>query len=129
MNTLKKILLLLCLLLLSVQLSGCSEVKAQVETIAQQIDVESVITDLLESINTEELKKIANDGYEALVQKYPALKTDNIKTFLKANGLKLMNRYVESADPELQENAGKIGEIIKILYPDLTDEVNSVIKK
>ena len=132
----KKIYLLICLLLSLTMLCGCSEVASQVETIASQVetfasqvDVESIVTGVIERIDWEDLKTNLEKGYDALTEKYPALKSENVKTFLKENGLELMKKYVQSTDETKQETARKLGEILKILNPELTDEVNSVIEK
>ena len=125
----KKFCILLCLLVCLTALSGCSEVVSTVETIGQQVDVESIVTGLIAKIDWEELKGYAEDGYTALTEKYPALKSENIKSFLKENGLELLKKYIESTDESIQENAEKLGQIIKILEPELTDEVNAVIEK
>ena len=53
--------------------------------------------------------------------------TVSAKIHLKDNGLALAGKLLESTEPEIQENARKIGEIIKILYPDLTEDVDAVI--
>lgn len=123
----KRILALVCLALCMVGLCGCEQVVQQVETIAQQMDVEAVVTSVVESIDWEELKAYAQQGYDTLTEHFPALKGENIKAFLKDNGLDLLNQYVENSDPEMQENARKLGEILKILNPELADEVDSVI--
>ena len=123
----KKICLLICMILSMVLFTGCEEVSAQVETIAQQIDVEALVTNAIENINWSELKTYSQQGYDTLVEHFPALKSENIKAFLKANGLELLNSYVESSDTEMQDNAKKLGQIIKILNPELSDEVDSVI--
>ena len=123
----KKICVLMVLLFSVTVFTGCSELSAQVETLAQQIDVEAIVTEVIESIDWEELKASLEKGYDALTEKYPALKAENVKAFLKENGLKLLNTYVESTDAQMQENARKLGEIIKILNPELTEEVNAVI--
>ena len=132
----KKIMITLCLLLSLCAFSGCSELSVQidaeaiaqqVETIASQIDVEAIVTGVIESIDWEELKKYAEQGYDALVEKFPALKGENVKAFLKENGLELMNKLIESSDAAQQENARKLGEIINILNPDLSDEVDKII--
>ena len=123
----KRICIALCLLLGLGLFSGCEEVASQVETIAGQIDVEAIVTGVIKSIDWEELKGYAQQGYDALTEKYPSLKSENVKAFLKENGLKLMNSYIESSDAQMQENARKLGEIIKILDPELTDEVDAVI--
>ena len=119
----KKICLLICMILCMALFTGCEEVSAQVETIAQQIDVEAIVTGVVESIDWQELKAYAQDGYTAMTDKYPALKSENVKAFLKDNGLKLMG----SSDGQMQENARKLGEILKILNPDLCDEVDAII--
>ena len=101
----------------------------QVETLASNIDVETVVTDVIESIDWEELKECARQGYDALTDRYPALKAENVRAFLKENGLSLLNRFVESSDADMQENARKLGEILKILNPELCDEVDAVISQ
>lgn len=126
-NEMKRICIALCLLLGLGLFSGCEEVASQVETIAGQIDVEAIVTGVIKSIDWEELKGYAQQGYDALTEQYPSLKSENVKAFLKENGLKLMNSYIESSDAQMQENARKLGEIIKILDPELTDEVDAVI--
>ena len=125
----KKITTLLILLLSMTTLCGCSEVMQQVETVAQQIDVETLVTEAIENIDWEELKTHAQQGYDTLVEHFPALKSENIKSFLKTNGLKLLSEYVKSNDEAMQDNARKLGEILKILNPELTDEVDSVIAR
>ena len=123
----KKLMIVLCLLLSMCVFNGCSEVVQQVETIAGQIDVEAIVTEVVQNIDWAELKSYAEKGYDALVEQFPALKAENVKTFLKDNGLELMNKLIESSDTQQQENARKLGEIIKILNPELTDEVDRVI--
>ena len=125
----KKITTLLILLLSMTTLCGCSEVMQQVETVAQQIDVETLVTEAIENIDWEELKVYAQQGYDTLVEHFPAMKSENIKLFLKTNGLKLLSEYVKSNDEAMQDNARKLGEILKILNPKLTDEVDSVIAR
>lgn len=115
------------LLLVMVLLCGCSEIAQQVETVAQNIDVEAIVTGVIEKIDWAQLESYAKEGYEALIEKYPALAADNVKAFLKDNGLDLMNKLLSSTDEATQENAGKLGAIIKILYPDLSDEVDQVL--
>ena len=123
----KKICILVCLLLCMTGFYGCEDALTQVETVVGQIDVEKIITEVIESIDWEELKATLEKGYDALTEKYPALKGENIKAFLKEHGLELLNKYVSSSDETMQENARKLGEIIKILNPELTDEVDAVI--
>ena len=125
----KKFCILLCLLTTMSMLTGCSEISTQVETIAQQIDVESIVTGFIEKIDWDELKNYAEEGYMALTDHYPALKSENIKSFLKDSGLDLLKKYIENTDESLQENAKKLGQIIMILDPELADEVNAVLEK
>lgn len=119
--------LIIPLLLIALLLCGCSEIAQQVETVAQNIDIEAIITGVIDKIDWAQLESYAKEGYEALVEKYPALAADNVKAFLKDNGLDLMNKLLSSTDEATQEKAGKLGAIIKILYPDLTDEVNQIL--
>lgn len=130
----KRIVMLLALVLCLTSLWGCTSeeigtVVQQVETIAGQIDVEGIINEVIGKIDWEELKTYAQEGYDALTEKYPALKGENIKAFLKENGLELMKKYLQSTDAEKQENARKLGQILKILNPELSDEVDAVIEK
>ena len=119
--------LIIPLLLVLLLLCGCSEIAQQVETIAQNIDVEAIVTGVIEKIDWAQLESYAKEGYDALVEKYPALEADNVKAFLKNNGLELMNKLLSSTDQATQEKAGKLGAIIKILYPELTDEVDQIL--
>ena len=123
----KKMIALLILALSMTMLCGCSELMQQAETAVQQIDVEAVVTAAIEDIDWNQLEQDARKGYDALTERFPALKGENIQEFFKANGLQLLNKYVQSSDETMQENARKLGEILKILNPELTDEVNSVI--
>ncbi len=125
----KKICILVCLLLCMTALWGCEDTLAQVESAVSQIDVEKIITEVIESIDWEELKATLEKGYDSLTEKYPALRGENIKSFLKEHGLELLNKYVSSSDESMQENARKLGEIIKILNPELADEVDAVISQ
>lgn len=131
-----RIVILMALILCLTSLLGCSSssidtgaLMQQVETIAGQIDVEGILSDIISKIDWEELKGYTQKGYDALTEKYPALKSENIKAFLKEHGLELMSKYLQSTDASKQENARKLGEIIKILNPELTDEVDAVISK
>ena len=125
----KKICILVCFLLCMTALWGCEDTLAQMETAVIQIDIEKIITEVIESIDWEELKTTLEMGYDSLTEKYPALKGENIKSFLKEHGLELLNKYVSSSYEAMQENARKLGEIIKILNPELTDEVDAVISQ
>lgn len=132
----KRMIAVLYLMVCTVMFCGCEQlpeqintdtILQQVETIASRIDVEAMVTEVIESIDWEELKGYAQQGYDALTDRYPALKAENVKTFLKENGLSLLNRLVDGTDAETQDNAQKLGEIIKILNPELAEEVQAVI--
>lgn len=132
----KKIFILLALAVVMGSLAGCAELAGQidtdaileqVETVAQQIDVEALVTDVIENIDWKQLEENAKKGYDALTEQFPALKSENIKAFLKNGGLDLLKSYVENGDADMQENARKLGQILKILNPELTDEVDSII--
>ena len=123
----KRICIIALVLFGMMMLCGCDQVMEQMETAAAQIDVEAVVTEVIENIDWAELKDEAQKGYDALVERFPALKSENIKGYLKDNGLELLNRYIESGDEAMQENARKLGQIIQILDPELADEVTSVI--
>ena len=119
--------LIIPMVLALVLLCGCGEIAQQVETVAQQVDVEAIITGVVEKIDWEQLQSYAKEGYDALVKKYPALEAENVKAFLKNNGLDLMNKFLSGTNEDTKENANKLGAILKILYPDLTDEVDQVL--
>lgn len=132
----KRMIAVLYLMVCTVMFCGCEQlpeqispetILQQVETLASRIDVEAMVTEVIESIDWEELKSYAQKGYDALTERYPALKAENVKAFLKDNGLSLLNQLVEGTDPEIRDNAQKLGEIIKILNPELTEEVDQVI--
>ena len=66
---------------------------------------------------------------EALIKRYPSLEKENVKSYLKDNGLKLIRKFISSTDEGIQENAQKLGQILKILYPELTEEVDTALSK
>lgn len=114
------------LILLLVFFCGCAEA-------AEQIDVEAILTAVVESIDWDHLQTYAEKGAEALLEKYPSLRTladgEKMKELLKDKGLSLMGEYLRSTEPEVQENAQKLGAIIKILYPELTEDVDKVLSE
>lgn len=119
--------LIIPLLLTAALLCGCSAETTEAVATAAISAAEEIVTALVENVDWDEVEGYVRDGYNALVEEYPALKEENIKAFLKDNGLELLNKYVSSGDETMQENARKLGEIIKILNPELSDEVDSVI--
>ena len=75
--------------------------------------------------------ELASDARDTLVNTFPFLEKVldlyNWKQALKTTGISLMQKYMTSADPETQEKAGTLGSVIKILAPDLVDEVDAVL--
>ena len=120
--------LLVCFLLFC----GCAEVSETIDVdVVRFADIEAILTAVVENIDWEQLQEYAEKGAEALVERYPSLKTladsEKMKEILKDKGLTLVGHLLESAEAETQENARKIGEIIKILYPELTEDVDKVL--
>ena len=108
-------------LILTILLCGCSSLP--------EIDAEAILTKIVENIDWEELQGYIQQGTEAVLEKFPALKKltdrEDMQKLLKDQGLSLMSKYLENADPAVQENAQKLGAIIKILSPELTDAVDA----
>ena len=134
----KRILAALCLWACLILFAGCAQmpdqldvnaIATQIQSVTDQFDAEAIITGVIDKIDWQELKNHANEGYDSLTEKYPSLKSENIKIFLKENGLELVNKYISSTDDDMHEKASKLGQILKILYPDLSDEVDAVIGK
>ena len=75
--------------------------------------------------------ELASDAKNTLVQAFPFLEdlldVENLKQQLKTTGLDLMREYMSSASPETQEKANTLGGVIRILAPDLADEVDSIL--
>lgn len=116
--------LIVPLILLLIFFCGCEEA-------VQQIDVEAILRSVVENIDWAQLKDYAEQGADVLLEKFPALRTladqEKMQVILKDKGLDLMNEYLKSTEPSIQENAQKVGAIIKILYPELIDEVDAVL--
>ena len=78
------------------------------------------------------VEQMTADAKDTLMKKFPILEDlldfDNLKQLLKTTGLDLMSQYLKSTSAETQEKANTLGAIIKILCPDLTDEVDAVLK-
>lgn len=122
----KLILKMTALMLCIMMLCGCSEKFPE-----STADVEKILTGVVESIDWEELQGYAEKGANALMETFPALEKltdqEKMQQLLKDNGLKLLNKYIESTNPEVQENADKLGQILVILNPELSDEVDAVL--
>lgn len=92
--------------------------------------VEELLQTIVESIDFDQLQSFAEKGADALVEQFPALKTltsrEDMQELLKEHGLKLIRNYLESTDEAVQANAEKLGTILKILSPELSDEVDAI---
>ena len=82
-------------------------------------------------IEEHPVEELASDAKDTLVKAFPFLEdlldVENLKQTLKTTGMDLMRNYMASANPETQEKANTLGSVIKILYPDLSDEVDTVL--
>ena len=118
-------------LLMALLLCGC-DVQQTVNTAAERL-LRSIAEnqELQTWVEEHPVEKLAADAKDTLVKTFPVLEDllnlDNLKQTLKTTGLDLMRDYLDSTQPETQLKAETLGAIIKILYPDLTDEVNAVL--
>ena len=118
-------------LLAALLLCGCSmeeTISAGAETLLRSVAENEELQTWIEEHPLDEMAANAKDS---LVEKFPVLEDllnlDNLKEMLKTTGLDLVKEYINSTDPETQEKADTLGAIIKILQPDLEDEVNAVL--
>ena len=99
------------------------------ETVSE-LGGEELLRTIVEKIDFDQLQSYAEEGAEAVMEKFPALKTladrEDMQKLLKEKGLDLVREYLESTDTAVQENAEKLGAIIKILSPELSDEVDAI---
>lgn len=111
------------LILILVFFCGCKE--AISDTAGDEL-----LRTIVEKIDFDQLQSYAEKGADAVVEKFPALKSltsrDDMQELLKGKGLDLIREYLESTDTAVQENAEKLGAIIKILSPELSDEVDAI---
>ena len=118
-------------LLLALLLCGC-DVQQTVNTAAERL-LRSIAEnqELQKWIEEHPIEEMASNAKDTLVKQFPVLEDlldlDNLKQVLKTTGLDLMRQYINSTEPQTQEKADTLGAIIKILYPDLTDEVDAVL--
>ena len=120
-------LILVCTLLLcgcDLQQTADTAFKTLLEKIASNQELQSWLAE-------HPVEEMTADAKDALIRKFPVLEDlldfDNFKQLLKTTGLDLMNQYLSSKSPETQEKANTLGAIIKILNPDLTDEVDAIL--
>ena len=119
------------MLVLTLLLCGCDlgqTADAAFKTLLEKIASNQELQAWLEDHPAEQMTA---DAKETLMKKFPILEDlldfDNLTQLLKTTGLDLMNQYLSSTAPETQEKANTLGAIIKILYPDLTDEVDAIL--
>ena len=119
----KRILTWILAAVMLLSLSACGEA-------VSDLGGEELLRTIVEKIDFDQLQSCAEEGAAAVLEKFPALKTladrEDMQQLLKDKGLALVREYLESTDAEVQENAQKLGAIIKILSPDLTDEVDAI---
>lgn len=121
-------------LLIALLLCGCDILEVQ-KTVndAEEALLRSIVENeaLQKWIAEHPFDELAADAKDALVEAFPVLEQvldfDNLKQTLKTTGLNLMQEYLNSTQPETREKADTLGAIIKILCPDLTDEVDAVL--
>ena len=121
------------LLLAALLLCGCdmeSTVSNATEKLLRSIAENKELQTWIEE---HPLDTLTGDAVDALTKQFPTLEkltdTDNLKQILKTKGLELMAEYLQSTEPETKEKAETLGAVIKILYPDLADEVDAVLRK
>ena len=122
------------ILLISLLLCGCDILAVQ-QTVndAEEALLRSIVENeaLQQWIKDHPFDELAAGARDALVEAFPALEQvlnfDNLKQTMKTTGLDLMREYLSSTDPQTQEKADTLGAVIKILCPDLTDEVDAVL--
>ena len=118
-------------LLIALLLCGC-DVQQTVNTAAERL-LRSIAEnqELQTWIEEHPVEEMAANAKDTLVKKFPVLQEllnlDDLKQVLKTTGLDLTREFVNSTQPETQQKAETLGAIIKILYPDLTDEVDAVL--
>lgn len=115
------------LILILVFFCGCSDAAEEAASAA----AEEMLHVLVNTVDMEELKETAKDGMDAVTEKFPALKNltnrEDMQEFLEEHGLNLIRKYLSSADKETQAKAEKLGTLIKVLSPELSDEVDAVL--
>lgn len=119
------VILILCSLF-----SGCSSAMSAETT-------ESAIRDIIECTNIYEWSfnshsdNYTSDGIHAYAEKNMLLKEliqqDNSKELLQEYGIPLIEEYTSSNETLWKANAITLGEFISILYPDLAEEIDSII--
>ena len=121
-------------LLISLLLCGCDILEVQ-KTVndAEEALLRSIVENkaLQQWIKDHPFDEVASSAKDALVEAFPVLEQvlnfDNLKQTMKTTGLDLMREYLASSEVKTREKADTLGAVIKILCPDLTDEVDAVL--
>ena len=75
--------------------------------------------------------ELAGDAKNTLVKAFPFLEKvldlNNWKQALKTTGMELLEEYMASAKPDTREKAETLGSVIRILAPELADEVDAIL--
>ena len=119
----KRILTWILAAVMLLSLTACGEA-------VSDLGGEELLRTIVEKIDFDQLQSCAEEGAAAVLEKFPALKTladrEDMQQLLKDKGLGLIREYLESTDADVQENAQKLGAIIKILSPELADEIDDI---
>ena len=127
--------LIAVLLLISLLLCGCDILETQ-KTIhkAEEQLLRAIVEnkELQNWLAEHPFDSLAADAKANLVKAFPALEQllsfEGIHDFFRTRGIEMTREYLASADPAAQKRAETLGELTKILFPDLIDEVEAVFE-
>ena len=127
--------LIAVLLLISLLLCGCDILETQ-KTIheAEEQLLRAIVEnkELQNWLAEHPFDFLAADAKANLVKAFPALEQllsfKGIHDFFRTRGIEMTREYLASADPAAQKRAETLGELTKILFPDLIDEVEAVFE-
>ena len=121
-------------LLISLLLCGCDILETQktIHEAEEQLLRAIVENEALQTwIQEHPFDEVAADAKENLLTAFPALEKllnfDNVHDFFKTRAIEMTQEYLASSDPAAQKRAETLGELTKILFPDLTDEVDAAL--
>ena len=127
--------LIAVLLLISLLLCGCDILETQ-KTIheAEEQLLRAIVEnkELQNWLAEHPFDSLAANAKANLVKAFPALEQllsfEGIHDFFRTRGIEMTREYLASADPAAQKRAETLGELTKILFPDLIDEVEAVFE-
>lgn len=121
-------------LLISLLLCGCDILETQktIHEAEEQLLRAIVENEALQTwIQEHPFDEVAADAKENLTAAFPALEKllnfDNVHDFFKTRAIEMTQEYLASSDPAAQKRAETLGELTKILFPDLSDEVDAAL--